>query len=224
MTAPKCFCSWSGGKDSCLALHRAVRSGCEPIALLTMLVEDGKRSRSHGLSVEALEAQAAAVGVPLVTKATSWDAYESRFIEALGELSRDGATVGVFGDIDVEQHLEWVTRVCSKAGIEAQEPLWGSSRRDLLEEFLSAGFVARIVSVKDGVLEPSYLGRPIDADLVSEFERRGIDPSGENGEYHTVVVSGPMFASALRFDEGDRYMRDGYWFLDVSLSRDGGEA
>ena len=224
MTTPKCFCSWSGGKDSCLALYRAVRSGCEPVALLTMLVEDGERSRSHGLSSEVLEAQAASVGVPLVTKATSWNDYERRFLEALSELGGKGATTGVFGDIDVEPHLEWVTRVCSEAGIEAIEPLWGSGRRALLEEFLSAGFVAVIVSVKESVLEPSYLGKVIDADLVTEFERRGIDPSGENGEYHTVVVSGPMFASVLRLEEGERYLRDGYWFLDVSLQREDGGA
>lgn len=219
----RCFCSWSGGKDSCLALHRAVRSGCEPTALLTMLVEDGGRSRSHGLTVEVLEAQASSIGVPLTTKATSWEDYEKHFLEAAADLRVEGATAGVFGDIDVREHLEWVNRVCSEAGVEAKEPLWGADRRNLLEELLSAGFIARIVSVKDGVLEPSYLGKVVDKDLVVEFEGLGIDPSGENGEYHTVVTSGPLFASPLRLEPGETHLRDGYWFLDCTLRRDASE-
>jgi diphthine-ammonia ligase len=210
-------CSWSGGKDSCLALYRAVTAGAEPRVLLSMLREDGARSRSHGLRREVLQAQADSLGVPLVTETASWSDYESVFIAALQALKAAGVAAGVFGDIDVEEHRLWEEKVCAAAGIEAYLPLWKASRLALLGEFLMLGFEATIVAVNSEKLDQTYLGRVIDLDLVREFAGLGIDPSGEEGEYHTVVTNGPIFSEPVRLETGEQTLHDGYWFLDMMI-------
>ena len=215
------FASWSGGKDSCLALYRATQAGGELKRLLTMLVERGGRSHSHGLPLEVLRAQAAALGVPITFRATSWGDYERHFIDALKEIAAAGVEAGVFGDIDIEAHREWVERVCGEADLAACEPLWRIDRRALLDEFMDAGFVARVVMVRGGVLDPDFLGRTLDRALIAEFAALGIDASGENGEYHTVVTEGPIFSSPLALAEGERIQRSGCWFLDVALAGPG---
>jgi len=214
----ECFCSWSGGKDSCLALHRSIKAGMKPSVLLTMLTEEGRRSRGHGLTLGVLQAQAASMGMRLVTKATSWDDYERNFLEEARKLRAEGVSAGVFGDIDLAQHRDWVEDVCSRAGVDAELPLWNVGRDELLEELVSQGFKAIVVSVKDGILGKRWLGRTLDRNMVAVFKSSGIDPSGEAGEYHTCVVDGPSFSHPVRFEQGDSTLRDGYWFLDLSLS------
>lgn len=212
----KRFCSWSGGKDSCLAFHRSTVDGAKPSVLVTMLAEDGRRSRAHGLSTSALGAQASALGVRLITRATSWGDYEDNFLYVVGALRDEGVSAGVFGDIDVEGHREWVERVCRQAGVEAVLPLWRSDRRTLLDEFISAGFKATIVSVKDGVLDRRFLGRTLDNVAIEELEALGIDISGEGGEYHTFVTDGPMFRSPVKVAMGRTASHGGYSFLDMA--------
>lgn len=210
-------CSWSGGKDSCLALYRAITVGAEPRILLSMLREDGARSRSHGLPREVLQAQADSLGIPLVAKTASWSDYESVFIAALQELKAAGIEAGVFGDID--EHRLWEEKVCDVAGIEAYLPLWKGSRLALLGEFLVLGFEATTVTVNSEKLDQTYPGRVVDLELVREFASLGIDPSGEEGEYHTVVTNGPIFSEPVRLELGERMLYDGYWFLDVGVKR-----
>ncbi|MBN1813584.1 MAG: diphthine--ammonia ligase [Anaerolineae bacterium] len=210
-------CSWSGGKDSCLALYRAVTAGAEPRMLLSMLREDGVRSRSHGLSCEVLRAQADSLGIPLVTKTAPWSDYESVFIAALQGLKATGIEAGVFGDIDIEEHRLWEEKVCGAVGIEAYLPLWKGSRLALLGEFLMLGFEATIVVVNSEKLDQAYLGRVVDLDLVCEFASLGIDPSGEEGEYHTVVTNGPIFSEPVWLETGEQMLHEGYWFLDVMI-------
>ncbi len=214
------FCSWSGGKDSCLALYRAIQEGGRPRALLTMLREDGKRSRSHGLSSTLIQKQASCLGIALVTRATSWDNYEATFLSILHDFKKEGIEVGIFGDIDLEEHREWVERVCSSATIYPYEPLWKKARRDLLKELFEAGFKATIVAVKENVLDKQFLGKILNVDLMEKFEGMGIDASGEGGEYHTVVTDGPIFSTSLQLDLKEQSLKDGYWFLDVSAIQD----
>jgi diphthine-ammonia ligase len=211
------FVSWSGGKDSCLAFHRAVALGGTPAFLFTMLTEGAARSRSHGLAREVILAQAAALRVPVVFRAASWQDYESAFIDGLVEIRGRGVSLGVFGDIDLDPHLAWVRRVCAVAGAVPCEPLWKCARPGLLDEFISAGFKATIVSVKDALLSSDFLGRTLDRDLVREFTALGIDPSGEKGEYHTVVTDGPLFSAPVPLRPKEKVLRDGYWFLDLEL-------
>lgn len=226
------FCSWSGGKDSALALHRARADGVVVERLLTMMIEDGARSRSHGLRTEVLRAQADAMGLPITFVPTSWDDYEARFVEAVAELRADGLTEGVFGDIDIDRNRAWVEGVCGPAGVTVHEPLWGRPRRGLLGELLRAGFRAHVVAVRADVCvggpergrgqeggsaseRRELLGRELDADLVDTLAAAGIDPSGELGEYHTVVAAGPELSRPLDLVFGEVVERSGYRFVDV---------
>ena len=212
------FCSWSGGKDSCLSLYRAIKEGGRPRFLLTMLREEGERSRSHGLPVNLIRQQASSLGVPVVVRSSSRDDYEKVFFSALCEIKEEGVEVGVFGDIDLEVHREWVERVCSSGGVSPYFPLWQEDRRVLLEELLEAGFKATIVSVKEDVLDRDFLGKTLNMEVIKEMESVGIDASGEAGEYHTVVTDGPIFSTPLRLEEKGQIFRQGYWFLDVSVN------
>lgn len=189
------FCSWSGGKDSCLCLYKAVREGGQPSALLTMMIEGGERSRSHGLRQEVIRAQADALGVPLVTCSASWSTYEDVFRRAALEFAAQGITDAVFGDIDLHEHREWCVRVCREAGVEAHHPLWAMDRLDVVREFLDAGFKAYIVAMKDRlgggdsrILD--LLGQPFDRTSVRLLTECGVDACGEEGEFHTVVTGG----------------------------------
>ena len=211
------FCSWSGGKDSCLALYHATQKGGSPHSLLTILSEDGVTSRSHGLPKPLIEEQARSLRLQSVFRSASWEQYEAEFISVLHEFKRSGIEVGVFGDIDVESHREWVQRVCKVAGIVPVHPLWKRQRRELLEEFISLGFKARIVVVNEQKLGKNFLGRGIDAQTITEMERVGIDPSGELGEYHTVVTDGPMFGRRVEIKAAGQEQHEGYWFLNVHL-------
>jgi len=215
----RAFCSWSGGKDSAMALHEAVRAGAEPELLLTMMVADGGRSRSHGLSRELLGAQAAALGLPIRFGGASWEGYEAEFGRLLvTEAASPGIATGVFGDIDLQEHRDWVERVCAAAGVDACLPLWQRDRRAFMAEVIEAGFEAVVVAVRDGVLPVELLGRTIDAELVAAIEREGADAAGENGEYHSLVVAGPLFERRLEIELGERLLRDGVWFLDVAAA------
>jgi diphthine-ammonia ligase len=213
------FCSWSGGKDSALALHEAVREGAEPRFLVSMMIESGDRSRSHGLRRELIAAQAEALDLPVRFGAASWENYEG----ALRRLIAAGAIehhvgAGVFGDIDIDRHREWVERVAAEAGARALLPLWHRDRRQLMDDLLAAGFKAVIVAVRDGVLSPDLLGQTIDAGLVGDIVAAGADAAGENGEYHSVVVDGPSFRHAIELEIGERSLRDGVWFVDLDLA------
>ncbi len=214
------FCSWSGGKDSCLSLYRAIQEGGQPRFLLTMLREGGERSRSHGLPVSLIREQALSLGIPAVFRASSRDDYETVFVSALCEFKKEGVGVGIFGDIDIEDHREWGERVCSSAGVRPYFPLWKKDRRGLLEKLLKAGFKATIVSVKEDVLDTRFLGKTLNMDVIKEIESVGIDASGEEGEYHTVVTDGPIFSTPIRLEEKGQVFRQGYWFLDVSTIKE----
>jgi uncharacterized protein (TIGR00290 family) len=153
----------------------------------------------------------------LVTVKTSWNDYENNFLDAARRLREEGSSAGIFGDIDLEQHREWVERICAEAGMEALLPLWKSNRDALLTELLSSGFKAVIVSVKDGVLDSAFLGKSLDDIVITEMKRAGIDASGEEGEYHTFVTDGPIFSRPLEVSRRRAHLRDGYQFLDIDI-------
>lgn len=211
------FCSWSGGKDSALALYYALREGGQAKALFTMFTENGDRSRSHGLSRQLINEQAKALKIPLQTKEASWNDYEAQFLTGLSNFQRRDIKTGVFGDIDIETHRLWVERVCSSAEVKAYHPLWKKNRRDLLMELIDLGFKAMIVTVKDGVLDKGFLGQILDYRLINELEELGIDACGEAGEFHTVVFDGPIFSFPLQLDLEDQVLKSGYWFQDIKV-------
>ena len=214
----RCMVSWSGGKDSCLAMYRAIQAGAKIERLVNMKIEDGMRSRSHGLRSGVIDAQANSLGVALESSATSWADYEDNFIELLIKLKADGIDVGIFGDIDLQEHLEWEEMVCKKAAIIPSLPLWKEDRLSLVREFIELGFVSKIVAVKDELLSSDYLGRALTMVLVEEFETNGIDACGENGEFHTVVIDGPIFNKPIELSEGEKVLMSGYYFLDFEVA------
>jgi len=212
------FVSWSGGKESSLALYRAARSGGLAAFLFTMMDERGERSHGHGLPREVLCAQARSLGIPIIFRAASWDGYATAFLDGLGEMRDAGVTAGVFGDIDMPHHRHWVEQVCSTMRLAAVEPLWNDPRRSLVKELIASGFRATIVVTKDGLVSPEYLGRAMDMRVLNELESLGIDPCGEAGEYHTVVTDGPIFREPVAISQGARTLREGYWFLQVGVA------
>ena len=186
--------SWSGGKDSCLALWRAKQQGLTVTRLLTALDETGMRARSHGVPPVLLRAQAAALGLQMQFLSATWQNYEAQFIAALHTASAEAGISGaIFGDIDLQAHRDWEEKVCALAGFSAHLPLWQVPRMDLVREFWSAGFQAVVVCVDGRFLDASYAGRLFDQAFVDSLPA-GVDACGENGEFHTFVVNGPAFA------------------------------
>ena len=216
MEKPKAAVSWSGGKDSYLALHRS--AGTFDIrALFTMFTEDGRRSRSHGLRPTVLNRQAKLLGLPLVSGRGSWKTYEEEFKYVLRELARHEFSHVIFGDIFPDEHKLWAERVCSECGLEAVEPLWGEETSFLLEEFLLTGAQAQIVATRAALLDEKWLGRKLSEEMLPIFESRGVDPCGERGEYHTLVLSSPVMIAPLETREEGRLLHDGYWMLDLEI-------
>ena len=189
--------SWSGGKDSCAAYHRA-RTEFDIVAAVTMFNEDGERSRSHGLRPEIVSAQIERLGVQPLTERCTWATYDRAFDAALKAARTLGVTHVIFGDILFEEHRQWATRLAAGQSLTAVEPLWGYSTTHLYRDFLALGGRARIVAVRSSELDESYLGRELDEDLLPELVARGVDPCGERGEYHTVVTDCPAFSKPLR--------------------------
>lgn len=211
------FASWSGGKDCCLALHRAAACGAAPAALLTMMREDPSRSRAHGLHESVLRAQAEAMGLPITLRSTSLKEYAENFVAELNSFREVGLDIGVYGDIDLVPHLEWVLEVSRRASVSACHPLWQEPRRNLIAECFELGIRARIIAVQETKLPADLLGRILDEATVEEIEQLGADACGENGEYHTVVEDAPLFRRPIELEQMERVFRDGYWFLDVCL-------
>lgn len=217
MSKPKAAVSWSGGKDSCLALHK-VRNEFEVTTLVTMMTEDGSRSRSHGLRPEVLAAQAASMEVRLLTARASWEKYEMEFKTVLQSLRSTGVSHVIFGDIFPDSHREWAERVCATAGLEAIEPLWGQPTRMLVNEFLALGGRARIVAINRSKLDEEWLLRPLTPESIENLAALGIDPCGEYGEYHTVVEWGPDFGPPIYLAEAGRYEFSGYAGADLFVA------
>jgi diphthine-ammonia ligase len=211
-------CSWSGGKDSCFALWQAVRAGARPVCLVTMFTEDGDRSRSHGLARSVLAAQAATIGLPLLSRSATWDDYETAMVDLLAEARERGAEACIFGDIDIERHRAWEAMVCQRAGLRAELPLWQHDRWELLEAWWEAGFEARVVVAREGVVSREILGQVLDRPLAEQIAAMGADPCGENGEFHTLVTAGPLFRQPLAIALGEQVLRSGCWFQDVAIA------
>ncbi|WPK13351.1 diphthine--ammonia ligase [Lysinibacillus louembei] len=213
----KFVASYSGGKDSTLALYEAMKTG-EAIGLISVLEEDGARSRSHGMTIDLVKAQADAIGLPLYPAATSWEDYEATFINTLKKMKELGAQALVTGDLDMPEHGCWHEKVANIAELKLGMPLWEVDHSEVVDRFISLGFKTLIttVNLKFGMLE-SDLGKVLTYDYVQELKERGIDPCGESGEFHTTVIDGPIFKHPIDIQQGD-IIRDGdYAFLPLIL-------
>ena len=211
------FCSWSGGKDSCLAMYKAMQQGYQLKYLFTMFQEDGSRSRSHGLKPEVMVKYAELFNMKLISKKATWNNYEQEFKQAMTELENLNVKAGVFGDIDIDDHRKWVVNACSHTNIEVIHPLWQEKRRNIIEQFIDNGFKSIIVTVNTDYIAKEYLGREFTKELIKEFEDLAIDPCGENGEFHTAVIDGPIFSQPLQLIKNKEIKLNNYYMLDLNL-------
>ena len=206
--------SWSGGKDSALALA-ALRDDprVEVVALMTSVTRGYDRISIHGVRRALLEAQVASTGLPLVEVTLepqcSNDAYETAFLDAVERMRRahPGVRTIAFGDLFLEDVRAYREDLLRRAGLTGRFPLWGRDTRQLAHEFVSTGFVAHLACVDTTQLDARFAGRPFDDSLLAELPA-GVDPCGERGEFHTFVSAGPIFAGPIGVSCGEIVLRD----------------
>ena len=209
--------SWSGGKDSCFAAMKAKEQGFNLKLLLNVLNEEGEISRSHGIPISILQAQAKAANLTLHTFSSSWNEYEEKFIHALKHCKKShGITHAIFGDIDLDEHKAWEEKVCSIAGLKAIFPLWKEDRKSLVLQMFDSGIEALIVSCNEK-MGSAFLGKTLNRNVIEELEVIGIDPCGEGGEFHTLVVNCPLFTRRFDISIQQTQLVNQYWFCQFTL-------
>jgi uncharacterized protein (TIGR00290 family) len=219
MTEP-IILSWSGGKDSALALHQLGGSTRFRVAgLLTTVTEDYDRISMHGVRRRLLERQVEALGLPLTTvgipPAAANQAYEERMGAALAGLREGGVRTVAFGDLFLEDIRRYRETMLAGAGMAATFPLWGRDTAALAREFLALGFRAVVTCVDCQQLDGAFVGRDYDAAFLHDLPP-GVDPCGENGEFHTFVFDGPGFREPVPLRRGEVVLRDErFWFCDL---------
>ena len=211
------FASWSGGKDCCQAAYQAASQGFKIKFLLNTVTQDGRHSCSHGLAAEWIKLQSEAIGIPVIQLPTTDDTYESLFVESISKLATEGVTAGVFGDIDFEPHREWIERVCAKAGIRPVLPLWQKGQGKIARDFIDLGFYSVVIATQADLLGEEWLGRGFDLDFLNELSvyNKELSPCGEAGEFHTLVLDGPIFNKRIELQETEKIKRGNNWFLDI---------
>jgi len=216
LNGKKFVASYSGGKDSVLAIHKAVEAGLMPLELITTYRTDANHSWFHGLSGTILQKVSNSMSIPIKLVKTTGEKYEESFEKALIEAKANGAEACIFGDIDIEEHLEWCSLRCQKTGLIPYFPLWNENRKKLVYEFIDSGFSSIITIVDTRRLSVEFLGKTLSKELVDSIEKSGADICGENGEYHTFAFDGPLFSGRVDFEVVDRIKRDQYVILDIS--------
>ena len=217
-TAPGPAIAWSGGKDSALALWALREQGIDPAALLTTVTADFDRVSMHGVRRSLLRVQAAATGLPLVEveipAACTNEEYERRMAEALALPELAGVEEMAFGDLFLEDIRAYRESRLAAAGRRACFPLWGSDTAALARRFAAAGFRAVLVCIDPRALDPAFAGRDYGEPLLADLPA-GVDPCGENGEFHTFVTAGPVLAAPVACRRGEVVERDGFVFADL---------
>ncbi len=211
--------SWSSGKDSAWTLRRLLDDGAwDVVALLTTVVEPAGEVTMHGVPRELLRAQARRVGVPLLEVALADpcppERYAALMRAALDDLRAAGAEHVAFGDLFLEDLRARREANMAGTGLGTTFPLWRSDTRALAVEMVEAGLRATLVSVDTAALDPSFLGRPFSLELLDALPP-GVDPCGENGEFHTFVHDAPFFDAPVPFELGE--VRTGAGFARVAL-------
>ena len=204
---PPAIFNWSGGKDSALALYKVRQAGHYAIqTLLTTVSTPYQRIAMHGVRTALLERQAAALGLPcrqlLLPEMPSMATYEQLMGDTLRELQSAGATAAIFGDIFLEDLRHYREASLALLGLEAVFPLWGVPTGELIREFIGLGFRTITTCVNEHYLDRSFVGRVIDEDFLRDLPA-GVDPCGENGEFHTFVFDGPLFSQPIVFEKGE---------------------
>jgi uncharacterized protein (TIGR00290 family) len=213
--------SWSGGKDSALALWTLRRALFEADALITTVTGTYKRISMHGVRRELLARQAEVLGIPLVEVVIPPgcvnEIYEARMAEAFAAAPLSAVEAVAFGDLFLEDVRAYREERLVAAGKRGVFPLWGHDTAALALEFLAAGFEATLVCVDPRALDFSFAGRRYDERLLAELPP-GVDPCGENGEFHTFVSAGPIFSEPIHVERGKIVKRDGFVYCDLTAA------
>lgn len=228
----KAVFNWSGGKDSAHALLRAMQSGrYEIVALLTTVNRTTRRSTMHGIPMPLLEVQARSIGIPLhivdLTPKGNMEDYGAAMSCTVEHFKRHGVTHFIFGDIYLHDVRKYREEQLAPFGIRIVEPLWGRSSEEVMRDFLRSGLKTVVVTTMADGLGADAVGRVVDRDFIDSLPA-GVDPNGENGEYHTFCYDGPIFRTPVPFLLGEPFSQsydirldDGavksysYWFADL---------
>ena len=219
---PKALISWSSGKDSAFALHEVRRAGeFDVVGALTTVTETFGRVSIHGVRREILLAQCQAAGLPAHIVPIPYpcpnEVYEARMSDAITAFARDGITHIIFGDLFLADIRTYREQKLAGTGITPVFPLWQRPTLPLAHAMIESGMEAYIATVDLKKLPAEFAGRKFDLQLLTDLPA-GIDPCGENGEFHSCVVAAPVFARRLSIVAGTRIERDGYAYCDLTLS------
>ncbi|MBM4141042.1 MAG: diphthine--ammonia ligase [Nitrospira sp.] len=220
MSLEKVLFTWSGGKDSAMALYELKKSNCYEIAsLLTTITREYDRISIHGVRRNLLEQQADSLGLPLenvfISKDSSNEEYESSMKAVLERYRSAGISSVAFGDIFQEDLRKYREDNLAKVGMKALFPLWEKDTAELAHAFINVGFKAVITCVDSKTLDSSFVGRAFDKKFLSELPP-GVNPSGENGEFHTFVYEDPIFRNKIVYGKGEVVLRnERFWYCDI---------
>lgn len=211
--------SWSGGKDSTMALYELQRSPTREVAtLLTTITSGYDRISMHGVRRELLHLQADAIGLPLyevfIPARANNSLYEAAMADAFAALSAQGTETVAFGDLFLEDIRTYRDSLTARNGMRAIYPVWGRDTTAFIRDFLGLGFQAVVTCVDTASLDESFSGRIINEDFLADLPAN-VDPCGENGEFHSFVFDGPNFSAPVSFTIGDRVTRDSFCFCDL---------
>ena len=217
--APKAFMSWSSGKDSAFALHAARREElADIVGVLTTVNEVYDRVAMHGVRSALLDRQIEALGLPAIKVPLPSPCpnavYEARMEEACADIKAGGIDHMVFGDLFLEDIRAYRVEKLAAAKMTPLFPLWLRDTAKLARDMMASGLTAHIVCLDPRKLDKSFAGRRFDESFLRDLPP-GIDPCGENGEFHTVVTAGPMFKAPIAVEIGETVERDGFVFTDV---------
>lgn len=211
--------SWSGGKDSSIALYEIQKAqNYRVAALLTTVTRDYDRISMHGVRGVLLERQAASLGLPLhqvlISKAASNEEYETKMAEAFSVYRENGIDSVVFGDLFLADIRQYRDEFLARHRMRGLYPVWMRDTTEFVRDLVKLGFKAVVTCVNAKVLSQSFAGRLIDEEFVASLPPH-VDPCGENGEFHTFVFDGPNFSERVKFSVGEIVCRDSFWFCDL---------
>ncbi|MGB7291192.1 MAG: diphthine--ammonia ligase [Thermodesulfobacteriota bacterium] len=218
--AEKVLLSWSGGKDSVLALCELRKNdNFEIVALITTITKDYDRVSMHGIRRILLEQQADSIGIPLekifISHKASNEEYESRFSEVVLEYKKMGISSVAFGDIFLEDIRTYREDLLRAIGMRGLFPIWGKNSMELANTFITLGFKAVVTCIDSEALDESFAGREYDEQFLSDLPA-GVDPCGENGEFHTFAYAGDIFEIPIIFAKGEVVLRDNrFYYCDL---------
>jgi uncharacterized protein (TIGR00290 family) len=220
-SAERVLLTWSGGKDSAMALHKLQSMDAyRVLALLTTVTEQYDRVSMHGTRTALLERQAESLGLPVekvyIGKDASNEEYEARMRDSLARYQATGVSSVAFGDLYLEDVRRYREENLSKVGMKGLFPLWGRDTHELAHSFIDLGFKAVITCVDSNLLDGTFVGRDFDERFLSEVPP-AVDPCGENGEFHSFVYDGPSFRSRIPYERGEVVIRDNrFYYCDLA--------